>query len=559
MALSLKKKFLIISALSITVAVASIYESRTNKDVMVKSFVDKELIAQVLQRHMDADMKHDGIRGNVYSALLASKIGDPVMLRASQDEAKAQAEEFAKDVETNIAAGVTPALQEEFSVILPLVNSYAAAAFAITQQAATDYDAAHAMLPKFEAAFSALETDMAKASDMIMGWSTDVKNNFTAAGERSGKIILIMQVISVLNALWVSVFAISHVFRPQAQIMDAMNRIANGDTDVDIPHTKRKDEMGTMARTAQVFKDNAQKIVQMAHDQKAQQAEAEAERHDAMQKFASNLEETVKHVVDMVASAATQMDSTSKSVAQMADGSQIKLQHLAEQIGGTSQNVQSVASATSQLSNAIASISQQIERSGGLTSSAVDDAQKADDSSASLTDAAQKISEVVEMINSIAAQINLLALNATIEAARAGEAGKGFAVVASEVKNLATQTTKATEQIGVLIGAIQNATSDTVGVIKNISTKIRNINEISTTIAAAVEQQGAATQNISVSVEQAAHSTEEVSRNANEVTRTAQETRVAADQMTAASSELSRQAETLRQEMDTFLSNIRAA
>ncbi|MDX2074031.1 MAG: methyl-accepting chemotaxis protein [Alphaproteobacteria bacterium] len=366
-----------------------------------------------------------------------------------------------------------------------------------------------------------------------------------------GGILLAVCVLSLLFA--------RSITRAISGITIAMKKVADGELQTEVPHLARKDEIGAMASALQVFKENAQAIEQLQKNEEMQKKAAEVQKKASLQALATDLEQKVKHVVDMVASAATEMDSTSKSVAQMADGSQHKLQDLTQQIDGTSRNVQTVAGAASQLSNAIHEISSQITRSSDLTHSAVADAQKADHSAASLTDASQKIGEVIEMINSIAAQINLLALNATIEAARAGEAGKGFAVVASEVKNLASQTTKATEQIGQFITAIQGATGDTVDIIKNIGGKIRDISSISSTIAAAVEEQGAATNDISANVQQAAQSTEEVSRNASDVTRTAQETGAAATQMTAASGELSKQAETLRREMDSFLANIRAA
>jgi methyl-accepting chemotaxis protein len=361
----------------------------------------------------------------------------------------------------------------------------------------------------------------------------------------------------VLAAI-IPTFAIRRVFKPQAEMIAAMHRIADGDKTTVIPHTERKNEMGDMARTVEIFKENALRIEQMAADQKHQEQLAEEEKRKAMKDLASKFEANVKNVVDMVASAATEMDATARSVAQIADTNKLKLQALSIQVGGTSRNVQMVSTATSQLSGAINEISQQVSRATSVTNGAVQEAQAADGTVHSLTAAAQKIGEVVEMINSIAAQINLLALNATIEAARAGEAGKGFAVVASEVKSLATQTTKATEQIGQYITSIQTATGDTVGAIKNIGGKIREINQISTTIAAAVEQQGVATKEIASNVQQAANNSEEVARNVTDMSASSRETGESAHQMMAATSELSRQSEVLRLEVDKFLDGIRA-
>ncbi len=340
-------------------------------------------------------------------------------------------------------------------------------------------------------------------------------------------------------------------------ITAAMRKVADGELQAEVPHLSRKDEIGSMASALQVFKENAMAIEQMQKNEALQKKAAEEQKRSALREMADKFEQSVKGVVDMVASAATEMDATSRSVSEVASNNTQKLSALNTQISGTSKNVQMVSSATSQLSSAINEISGQIARATTITSAAVEEAKRTDETVHGLTDASQKIGEVLEMINSIAAQINLLALNATIEAARAGEAGKGFAVVASEVKNLASQTTKATEQIAAFITSIQGATGDTVAAINSISAKIRDINSISSTIAAAVEEQGAATRDIATNVQQAASGTEEVARNATEVASSSEQTGNAAQEMSAATGELSRQTEILRREVDGFLVNIR--
>jgi methyl-accepting chemotaxis protein len=340
-------------------------------------------------------------------------------------------------------------------------------------------------------------------------------------------------------------------------ITRAMRKVADGDLQTEVPGLSRKDEVGEMASALQVFKENAAAIEQMQKNEELQKQATEAQKKAAMQELANKFEANVKGVVDMVASAATEMDATSKSVTSVAESSKAKLHSLTGQIAGTSKNVQMVSSATTQLSSAINEISGQIARATTITSAAVEEAKQTDITVQGLSEASNKIGEVLEMINSIAAQINLLALNATIEAARAGEAGKGFAVVASEVKNLAAQTTKATEQIAAFISSIQGATGDTVTAINSISAKIRDINSISSTIAAAVEEQGAATRDIASNVQQAASGTEEVSRNASDVSAASDQTGAAAHEMNAATGELSRQAEILRREVDSFLVGIR--
>lgn len=371
---------------------------------------------------------------------------------------------------------------------------------------------------------------------------------------------LIMQISCAIVAVFSLVVVVlirKVITAPIDQITDAMSELADGNNAINIPMVERKDEIGKMAKALNLFKENALKVIALTENQKQQEQQSSAERRKARLEMADNFEVSVKGVVDMVASAATEMDATSKSVANMAEGNKIKLKILSTQIDGTGRNVQMVSSATTELSSAINEISRQIARATHITATAVEDSKLADQTAQGLSSASFKIGEVVEMINSIASQINLLALNATIEAARAGEAGKGFAVVASEVKNLAGQTTKATEEISQYINAIQSSTAETVDVIKTIGEKIYEINAISGTIAAAVEEQGAATKDIANNVQQAAHSSEQVTKNTADVSQSSAETGAAATQMIVASGELSQQAEILRSEVDKFINNIR--
>lgn len=550
MKLTLKAKFICLGAALVAAAAVTEwlnYEDDLNNDKAA-------IMVDVMQRHMDADMKHDGIRGNVYSALVGAKTGNQQLLKTSQDEVKEMVEEFVKDVEDNIASDIPEDIKQQFIKIKQSVAEYADTSLKISAEAG-DFDKAVAMLPQFNQVFGMLEEDQGKATDMLMTWSKTLHDSMASSGSRVRIILTMLLVLSIC----VPLLAAFGVFRPLKQMMQAMESLANSDTSVSIPCTGRTDEMGEIARTVQVFKDNAIKVQQMGAEQEEQQKRASEERRSMRLKMAQDFEGSVKSVVDMVASAATEMDATAKQVASIADTSKHKLGTLASEVTQATSNVQSVASATTELSSAINEINKQVSRATTITQTAVGEAQAADGTVQQLAAAAQKIGEVVNMINSIAEQINLLALNATIEAARAGDAGKGFAVVASEVKSLATQTTKATDEITSYISSIQSATNDTVAVIKSVGNTIREINEISTAIAAAVEEQGVATQDIASNVQQASDSTSSASRGADDVAVSANETGDAANQMTAATGELSKQAEILRREVDKFLSGVRAA
>ena len=404
-------------------------------------------------------------------------------------------------------------------------------------------------------------------------------------------------------SFWV---VINRVTGPIVAMTGAMTKLADGDKGITVPALDRRDEIGQMAKAVEVFKQNAIENERLQAEQKAAEEEkrrqeeaariaeekrkedearrareaeeakrAEEERlrteREAMEKaaaekrradmlaLAAKFEASVKGVVEAVAAAATEMQSTATSMASSAEETSRQATTVASASTQATSNVQTVAAAAEELSSSIAEIGKQVEQSTRIAGQAVDRARQTNGTVKGLAEAAQKIGEVVGLINNIARQTNLLALNATIEAARAGEAGKGFAVVASEVKSLATQTGKATEEIGAQISAIQNVTGEAVSAIEAIGGTIGEVSQIATTIASAVEEQGAATQEIARNVQQAAAGTNEVSANIGGVTQAATETGTAAHQMLGAANELSQQAEKLRLQVDEFLTVVKAA
>jgi methyl-accepting chemotaxis protein len=347
------------------------------------------------------------------------------------------------------------------------------------------------------------------------------------------------------------------IVRPVVGMTAIMSKLAGGDKSVTVPALTNRDEIGDMGRAVQVFKDNAIRMDALAAEQVRAKQLAEEEKRKAMIGLADSFEASIKGIVQIVSASATELQSSAETLAATAEQTRNQAMVVENAAEHASSNVATVASATTELTASIGEISRQVTQSAGVAQSAVDEARKADDMVQGLAGAAQRIGDVVALINDIASQTNLLALNATIEAARAGEAGKGFAVVAGEVKHLASQTARATEEIGTQIHAVQQASTQAVEVIRSMAQTIGHISEISGAIASAVEEQGAATMEISRNVQEASDGTQEVSRNIGGVTQASAETGAASSQVLGAARDLSVQAEHLRDDVDRFIAHIR--
>jgi methyl-accepting chemotaxis protein len=362
----------------------------------------------------------------------------------------------------------------------------------------------------------------------------------------------------ILLAVGLIIFAMAGVVKPIQRVVLAMGDLAGGNKQAAIPYTDRHNELGSMAAAIQVFKDNMIEADRLRAEQEETKARAEAERRRAMLDMADKFEAGVGGVVSAVTTAATELQKTAQTLSATAEETSRQSGVVSAAAEEMTQNVQTVAAATEELAASIHEISGQVTESTRIVGDAVAQADETNAKVQLLSAAAQKIGEVVTLINSIAGQTNLLALNATIEAARAGDAGKGFAVVASEVKNLATQTAKATDDIAEQVRAIQDSTDSSAQAIQGITQTIGRVSEIATTIASAVEEQGAATQEISRNVQQAATGSTEVSSNIAGVTEASQQTSAGSTQVLSAASELARNGTLLQQQVSDFLRQIRA-
>src|ERR1035437_3665478 len=380
-----------------------------------------------------------------------------------------------------------------------------------------------------------------------------------AAAASSQRNLILGTIVILAGAVLMAFLLGRGLSRPLAAIPAVMNRLSSGDIEVAIPSGDRKDELGTMAVAVDVFRRNMIEARTMRDAQEAAKQQTELEKKALQRQMADRFEADVKSVVSAVARATADMQRVAGEITTSVNGTSERAAAAAAASEEASASVGTVAAATEELASSEAEIGRQVTHSSGVADNAVVKAGQTTQMVAGLTAAGEKIGDVLRLIGAIASQTNLLALNATIEAARAGEAGRGFAVVASEVKELASQTAKATEEIAGQVTAIQSATGNCVIAIGGISDTIREISGIATTIAAAVEQQDSATREIARSVQQAATGASEVSHNVTGASQAANQSRVLANNVLVASGELSQHASALFKSVDTFLAGLRDA
>ncbi|WP_439541533.1 methyl-accepting chemotaxis protein [Hyphomicrobium sp.] len=400
-------------------------------------------------------------------------------------------------------------------------------------------------------------------ADLFGALDAEVSSLSAAATDEYNRTVRMMLIVATVGiGLGLAMgFVISQfgIVKPLRDMVRVLQNLAAGNFQVDIAGQERGDEIGEVARTAVVFRDNAADKIRLEEEQKAAELRAVENRKADMRKLADSFQGAVGSIVDAVSRASSQLEGAATSLTTTAETTQQRSGMVAAASEQTSVNVQGVAAASEQLASTVTEIGRQVQESSNIAAQAVHQASKTNDQVTQLSETANRIGNVVGLINTIASQTNLLALNATIEAARAGDAGKGFAVVAQEVKALAAQTAKATSEIAAQISGMQTATGEAVNAIQEITTTIAKMSEISGAIAAAVEQQSATTQEISRNVMEAAKGTSEVAMSITDVSQGASDTGTASAQVLSSARQLSSDSRSLREQVDSFLRTVRAA
>jgi methyl-accepting chemotaxis protein len=370
--------------------------------------------------------------------------------------------------------------------------------------------------------------------------------------------MIIGGVLTVIVVAGLGIFVASSVSKRTANLTKVMTTLAGGELNVKVPYSKESDEIASMAKAVEVFKDNLIETEQRREEEKrkAREDQVRREKHDGLFR---DFEASVSIVVSTVSHSAQEMRRYAESLSHSADEASKRAATVATGASQAASNVATAAAATEELTASIHEITRQVSDSTRTATAAVDEARLANQAVSSLSNAANKIGQVVQMISEIANQTNLLALNATIEAARAGEAGKGFAVVASEVKNLASQTAKATEDITTQISTMQQVVGEAVHAIQGMAHTIEKINTGATAISAAVEEQGAATSEIARSVQEASSGTKDVSDSIGTVMTAANETGQVAGEVLNAASALAGESTRLQEEVEAFIKGMRVA
>jgi methyl-accepting chemotaxis protein len=458
-------------------------------------------------------------------------------------------DEFAKLLkDSDLKAGKQAEISKLLDTYQSAFKQYAASAMHIKED-----------LLHLDEVYTKIQPELAKMSEVALQGKNSAGEALHFAEENASNTYLVVSFVALVLAIGLGWLIGRSITGPIRDLTGTMGELAEGNIDIDVRFTDRKNELGRMARTVEVFRDNAIHTRALEEEQNKQAARAEEDKRSMMDDLASQFDASIGAIVERVSETAASLDQSAATMSSVSENTSARAETAAEASAQTTENVSVVASAAEEMTASISEINVQVIRASEASRAAAQDVSQTAGQMDALAGMADRIGEVVSMISDIAEQTNLLALNATIESARAGEAGKGFAVVASEVKALANETAKATESISELVTEIQAETKTAVGSIGKIGEVIRDLEHSSTAIASAMEEQGATTQSVAENVAQAADGTRDVSESIKVVKDASVDASDATRQVQSSIDDLTEQSGLLRDEVGRFLGQIRAA
>lgn len=516
-------------------------------------------ISKVLRNHLEGDMMHDALRSDVLAALAASNPAYGLSIDDVKADLKDHTENFRSLIDSN--SELTASNAELGSVVTAVkgaLEDYISAATRLVETASANEGAALAMLPSFFDDFRKLEVAMSEASDKISAVSDRVVASAASLGLYSQLAMLVATLLAIGAVIAIVLGARNQIVKPIVDLTGAMDKLAGGDTTVQAPHANRDDEVGRMAAALVKFRESAINRLALEETQRKQDAER-AERSRRIEALASTFADHLAVSLSSLRESSGRLMNDASTLEHVCEEANASARNAIDATDGANSNVQTIAAATAQLSASIQEIASRMAESARSAEQASSQGAAAGQTAQQLTDAARSIDEIVAVIGNVAEQTNLLALNATIEAARAGEMGRGFAVVASEVKGLASQTSRATEDVSRRISEIQGISHRSTEQVNQMVGLIEQMKQLSVAVAAAAEEQSAATNNIAENVNSAAGRSDEARDSVATMSAVTAKTREATDSVQASARSVEDLAHKLNAVARDFLDKLKAA
>ena len=555
---SLSFRFTAMATLSSLVVGAFAFVSFDGLNDLQNSNEQLQRNAQIVQRHMHGDMMHDAIRGDLLAARIAKAAQDTAGSEEARKEFAEHSAAFKQDIDANLLEEMPAAIKADMDTVNAALKTYIAAGESALAALGSDGDPARD-IATFQEKFTFLEDANEAVSKGLLAWTDEIKLGSAEQAHSAKLWIVAFACLALLFSIAAPVYATAGIFVPLRRMQRTMREIVSGRADIPVPYTDRKDEMGDVAKSVDVFRANIIQIREMTALQVQQQETAQQEKRQLLGNLAQSFEQRVQSIIDNVGSVAGELLETAQSMNGVTNTTHARAASAASESREAAQAAQSIAASVEQMSSAAQEIAVQISQSTSLVKQTVEQVSGAEIASAQLRSSNAEIGTIVQVIQEITGQINLLALNATIESARAGEAGKGFAVVAAEVKNLASQTSKATEQISDQIARVQQVSQDVVAVFSTIKSSIEKVDQYSAMVAAAAEQQTATTNEISSNMTASVRGASRVTEDIGKVMEASDEANVSASSVLGSAKLLSEQSSNLRNEVARFLEEVKAA